>query len=383
MGAVHTSASKPQTRLAWLDGLRGIAVIFILVAHYFPSPLPGEYATPVAYARRAIHLTFTGIDLFFVLSGFFVGGILVRTWGAGRPDKDFYLRRAARILPLAAVCIGLTYVGLSLGYHDNFTLADVERNYPWWTYVAFVSNWPLAYNLEWGSGSPLAHLWSLGVEMQFYLAAPLLFLLLRSPVRVGVFLVTLGLGSRLLLLALAPEAGFATHFLPFCRADSFGLGILAAGWLANGKPSPWLETRRPALLSGWILCGGGMLALTAKNVGPHDILLAGFGYTIIAGFFMLSILLLAGRPDSLPRRLLTRPWLVRFGTYSYFIYMFQDLTARLVGHGYKLVPDLPVDGLRFALFPLATGILLLLAPLSWKYLEAPFIRLATQYGISR
>jgi len=100
-----------STRVRYLDGLRGIAIGFVLI-HHFVVPLLGNVpGSPGAYAAAILTLSYSGVDLFFVLSGYLIGGILLDHRESPRLFTMFYVRRAARILPLAVLCVDGTTHG--------------------------------------------------------------------------------------------------------------------------------------------------------------------------------------------------------------------------------------------------------------------------------
>src|SRR6266850_6228791 len=92
-----------STRIPELDGLRGVAVLLIIFYHYFQQQIGAEPGTPLAFLKAVGAFTWSGIDLFLVLSGFLIGGILFDTRTSDSYFKAFYIRRACRILPPCAL----------------------------------------------------------------------------------------------------------------------------------------------------------------------------------------------------------------------------------------------------------------------------------------
>src|SRR6476620_6746086 len=149
-----------QQRIPQLDSLRGIAILMVLVGH-IQKNVPGIVG-PWA------HHGFSGVDLFFVLSGFLITGILLRA--KTRPDyfKNFYTRRALRIWPLYYAVLILLLLPNSL---THLNLAS-----PRWSYLLYIQN--LFPGFPAASG-PLYITWSLAIEEQFYLIWPPIVLLLN------------------------------------------------------------------------------------------------------------------------------------------------------------------------------------------------------------
>lgn len=235
-------------RLPALDGLRGIAILAVLLYH--AGLLPGG---------------FLGVDLFFVLSGFLITSLLVDELRAtGRISlRDFYARRALRILPPLFATVALVLL-----------LAPILKQPPLLPSLIFYANF-----VEEGSLGQLKHTWSLSVEEQFYLLWPALFVVLgraRVP-----FLVVVVLAAPMYRLA-ALDAGMPLIDVfrsSFARADTIALGCLAAlAWVRTGA---WAAAGVAGILAafwclafgvmGWglsafaLLCAATLLAVTGPG----------------------------------------------------------------------------------------------------------------------
>lgn len=202
-----------------VDGLRAIAVMLVLNFHAFPGALPGG---------------FIGVDVFFVISGFLITGIIARELDLGRFSLiDFYVRRIRRIFPALIVVLAATLV---LGWLWMLPAPFAQLGGDIFASAAFFANIALLlqsgyFDVE-SAKKPLLHLWSLGIEEQFYLAWPLL-LMLAVRLRLSLLTVALGLGigSFLLNLALIGPDPVVTFYLPFTRAFELLTGaVLACGW---------------------------------------------------------------------------------------------------------------------------------------------------------
>ncbi len=162
----------PQERIPELDGLRGTAILLVLVGHYFAAPGTGAVRFLSGYWVR---LGWTGVDLFFVLSGFLIGGILLTVRDSPNYFKTFYARRFFRIIPIYYAWIAL-YVLLSL-IAGSFLTARVGSVQKIGIFILahflFLQNFKDFLNST-VSFWWLSMTWSLAVEEQFYLVAPLL-----------------------------------------------------------------------------------------------------------------------------------------------------------------------------------------------------------------
>src|SRR5262249_50732050 len=225
-------------RMAELDGIRAIAILMVLVWHYFIHIINMEPGSIAAYGLSCLRLTWSGVDLFFVLSGFLIGGILIDNRQAINYFSTFCVRRVFRIFPVYFVWL-LLFAILILMMQILASLPALYRLFasplPLWSYTTFTQNLIIAYAGNFGPGW-MAITWSLAVEMQFYLSLPFLIRYLEPPklpwLLVG-FIVTAPL-LRGALFYLAPSEGLAPYVLMPCRADA----LLAGGFFALVGGSP-------------------------------------------------------------------------------------------------------------------------------------------------
>jgi peptidoglycan/LPS O-acetylase OafA/YrhL len=203
-----------------VDGLRAIAVMLVLNYHAFPDAMPGG---------------FIGVDVFFVISGFLITGIITRELELGRFSLvEFYNRRIRRIFPALIVVLCAT---LALGWFWMLPQAFAQLGSDSFASAAFLANIALLlqsgyFDVE-SAKKPLLHLWSLGIEEQFYLFWPLL-LMLAARFRMSIIAMAalLGIASFLLNVALIGSNPIAAFYLPFTRAFELLAGaVLACGWI--------------------------------------------------------------------------------------------------------------------------------------------------------
>lgn len=226
-GVASPKASKKSFRPD-IQGLRAIAVLAVIADHLFGYPAGG----------------FVGVDIFFVLSGFLITGLLIREYDrTGRISfADFYRRRIRRIMPLAATVIVFT-VGVSWALYATGRAVRITGDGVW--SLLFGMNWHLAlegtdYMQAGAAVTPLQHFWSLAVEEQFYVVWPWLIILLlgvlpRTLKVSGGHKAILGIGMLVvsmasLLWALWETAALPTfaYFSTFSRAWELGVGALVA-----------------------------------------------------------------------------------------------------------------------------------------------------------
>ena len=194
--------------------------MLVMNFHAFPNAVPGG---------------FVGVDVFFVISGFLITGIITRELELGRFSLiEFYNRRIRRIFPALIVVLAATLV---LGWFWMLPQAFAQLGSDAFASAAFLANIALLlqsgyFDVE-SAKKPLLHLWSLGIEEQFYLVWPLLLMLatrFRTPIMAMAAM--LAIASFLLNVALIGSNPVATFYLPFTRAFELLTGaVLARGWI--------------------------------------------------------------------------------------------------------------------------------------------------------
>ncbi len=226
-------ASSPYSVPDWskripaLDGLRGIAILMVFMRHsIFGMETNSKILAPFLTAGQ---LTWSGVDLFFVLSGFLIGGILLDAKQSPRYFKTFYIRRAYGIFPLYFLVTRL-FLFRHLPFHlIPGTLGDYSAlSIPLLSYLTLTQNFWMAH-LGWFGPQAMMVTWSLAVEEQFYVTIPFIirYCNRRRLVAVLVFVVVAAPLLRVLLQHFA-HGEFACYVLMPCRADALCMGALAA-----------------------------------------------------------------------------------------------------------------------------------------------------------
>lgn len=306
---------SPYARhLPALDGLRGFAALGVVFSHIFPGNSHNAFE---ALLRRAFNFGAAGVDLFFVLSGFLITGILYDSLSETAFFRKFYARRALRIFPLyygVIAAYGLAALALGISFHHQLlSLAFYLQNTYRITVPIFLYKGPPSL--------PLAHFWSLAIEEQFYLVWPVAVFLLRTRRRI--------LSCCALAIVVCPLLRIAAylHGIPYdlvhaetlCRADS----LLAGAALALLLRSDWHDT---VLRSGvWLFLIGcvavfapGALMTHLPSVWLWDVL-ASLHYTATAAAATGLIVLALGSPAV--KRLCSVQPLRSLGKYSYGFYV--------------------------------------------------------------
>ncbi|WP_057862713.1 acyltransferase family protein [Bradyrhizobium lablabi] len=296
-GSSALSSPSPKYRPD-VDGLRAIAVMLVLNFHAFPDAAPGG---------------FVGVDVFFVISGFLITGIVARELELGRFSLiEFYNRRVRRIFPALIVVLCATLV---LGWLWMLPQDLAQLGSDTFASAAFLANIALLlqsgyFDVE-SAKKPLLHLWSLGIEEQFYLFWPLLLILafrLRKSILAVIAL--FGIASFALNVVLIGSNPVAVFYLPFTRVFELLAGAaLACGWNKVGhsvKASDW---------RAWI--GVALIAASVVMLDSHRAFPGWWAVLPVAG----SALLLSAPAAWVNRAVLASRPLVWIGLISYPLYL--------------------------------------------------------------
>jgi peptidoglycan/LPS O-acetylase OafA/YrhL len=384
-----TSASPPVTsefaageRVAALDGVRGVAVLLVLVYHFilYGGPRPQLGAHPVFY--NVALSGWIGVDLFFVLSGFLITGILYDAKASARYFQNFYARRVLRIFPLYYGVLLVVLVVLPQVFSHSERLGLLRQDAGWyWTYLANVK----IARSGWGPFPALGHFWSLAVEEQFYLVWPVVVLLLSR--RSLLYACLACLIASCLLRAGLHQTGHsvAAYVLTPARADTLGLGAFVALVLRGPCGVARLRRWSPIVLA---TAFAGVVGIFRWR-GPdyNDPVVQTLGFTSLACLFAALVgVAVSSSGRSLPQRLLGAPLLVLFGRYGYGLYVFHHLLLFFKPKGVSsaifptiLGSDVPA---RVAFATVGIGLTLGMAMVSWHAYEKQFLKLKRLFPYS-
>ena len=307
---LHLSADQryAQSHLsgyrADVDGLRALAVLSVLVFHAFPSLLPGG---------------FIGVDVFFVISGYLITGLILREHDEGRFSfARFYARRTRRIFPALMLILGLGWIvgwlALSSNEYSKYGKymaggAVFLDNFMFWRDAGYFDSQP--------DTKPLLHLWSLGVEEQFYLVWPLLIAAsLKLTQRLGATLWLLLLASLMYTFWQTPLNPVGAFYSPLTRFWELLAGAAYVVWERQrfvarlGTPTAWAA---PLAMLGFVLLIAGWTLIHPQRVFP--------GAWALLPVVGAVALIAAGRHPGWHQRILQHPWLVWVGLISYPLYL--------------------------------------------------------------
>src|SRR5271165_300667 len=344
-----------QTRVPQLDGVRGIAILLVMLVN-----TTEKY--PALHLQRAFADGWMGVDLFFVLSGFLITGILLDAKVSQHYFRNFYIRRVLRILPLYYAVLLFMFLLVPL-LRPSEAHVVFERSSPWWAYPLFLQNFLVALPTQ--AVGPLGASWSLAIEEQFYLIWPLVVRYCSIPQlrRIAVVMIliaaplTFYLGSHHVLI----------YSNVFCRQ----VGLMAGALLALLLRSEGLEPAK-YVKSAWICFAVTLtLALVSEARGARWL-----AFTMVALAAGAFIFLALYSEQKWLQAVLRNRFLMYTGTISYGLHLLpkamDDLTQSLHIDRH---PVLILPAIFLGSYAAAT--------VSWNLLEKPFLGLKKRFLAER
>lgn len=354
-----------------LDGVRGIAILLVLFAHLLHSNDAPTSSALINLILKLRNMGWVGVDIFFVLSGFLITGILFDSLSNRHYFRNFYMRRILRIFPLYYGVLLIVFFAFRPDWHSGrqfYLLLFYLQNTPLWWHGAQLGS----------VRDATAHLWSLAVEEQFYFVWPFVVFWVRERRRLlwmAFGLACLAPVTRMLMLAHGATLR-ATYMMTICRCDS----LLAGGWLAlairGPRRSAVLRAALPAFWVSALLC----LAIGLRS-GNFDweanrtVNMIGYTVLAICGTSLIALVL----REEVTASLFSWSVLRWFGKYSYGIYIIH----MMVGAVYStfLIDHVHSKILLHAAIPIAN--LMVTLPLAWMsfhFYEKPILRLKRYFG---
>jgi len=312
----------------------------------------------------------TGVDLFFVLSGYLITGILLANKGSSSYFPAFYGRRSFRILPIYFGMVAIYLVGRQLGGSARVLFGGTL---PWWSYLAGLQNFWMAaeqtYGAYWLGGT-----WSLAIEEQFYLIFPLVvyFAPLRILPRLLIALLVLCPVGRMIAYGLGDRFGY--YVLMPLRADILAMGALIA-WLEFSN-SISTRVRQGFKVAFWsTACFFPIFAWGIENSNFSN---AMWGHTYLVAFYGSTVFMVLDQRD--------KPWLAFlrsgpaafFARISYALYLTHTSVLILVFSAVKYHESTMLTWQGIALMICAFALSVAICATSYRLIEGPLIAMAHQ-----
>lgn len=376
---------RTGVRVPELDGLRGIAVLIVMIYHF--CSVPKMLKTPLDLNFfNVMQLGWVGVDLFFVLSGFLITGILLDARDSSKHYfRSFYLRRVLRIFPLYYAYLLFFFLVLPMvvgSVLDGEKLAAFEALMDLKVWFAFYASNIWTFLSGEHTGLATSHFWTLAIEEQFYMVWPLVVFLCarKTLVRISVGVIAAALALRIGLAAV-DTSPISIYVFTLTRIDTLLFGALLAIGVRSGLD--------PAVLAGWarrVLWVAAPLALVILWRGNQHavshVSIYTVGFTLVAASFTsLIALTVTGADSSRLSRVLRTRWLRFMGTYSYGLYVLHvivySIMTRVAGTPkIWLGTQIPWQ-IGFIL--VCSAISIVLALTSWHVMEKRFLALKKHF----
>ena len=366
-----------EKKIPGLDGIRGLAIIAVVTYHAARNLTYTSSHEQIV--QGLVGAGWVGVDLFFVLSGFLITGILLDAKGSDTFFRSFYARRVLRIFPLYIVFVTLaTLVAPALGWTTPQDATTLRGSQAW--YWGYLVNVMIARG-GWSTGVwHTGHLWSLSVEEQFYLVWPAVVFAAgrKTLLRVALAVAVLSAALRATVV-LTQGPSIAMYVLLPARMDGLAVGAILAVLVRD--PNAWEKARR------WAPFAAITAATALAAVYRRELLAPTAKWTEIAGYPSLAVLCgaaivaaVSAPAGSLRDRVFAHPVLRFFGRYSYGLYVWHELAISWLAVHVLVPARLPVvAGSHLpgnAVFVLAAfGVSVAWALVTWHALEYPFLTL--------
>jgi len=333
-------------KIPQLDAVRGIAILLVLIHN--------TDAFPSLHLEAISTYGWMGVDLFFVLSGFLITGILLEAKQSKSYFKNFYARRCLRIWPLYYSL--LIFMFLIVPHLHPSDAHDIfERSFPWWAYPLFLQNFLVAVPAE--AAGALGVTWSLAIEEQFYLIWPLVvrYFSAAQIKRIAMFVI---LASPLLRLFLVGHhVNIYSNF--FCRLD----GLMAGALLAVLLRTKIFEPSRYVKLAWASFLIAACLGILADN---HQVRWIAFSMTSLASVSLVYVALFS--PGKWVQSLFRNRFLTCTGIISYGLYLLHKIPL-------DVAKEVHADRRPFLSIFMILVSSYVLAAISYVLLEKPFLKL--------
>jgi peptidoglycan/LPS O-acetylase OafA/YrhL len=363
--AVPGPVRAGSTHIPALDGIRGLAILMVMVFHFYDSsPTPSHSLNAF---NHIVQFGQTGVDLFFVLSGFLITGILLDAKHTAHYFRNFYARRVLRIFPLYYGALIVVFV---LGHHSADYIPQLPRGANQLLYWMYASNF-------WDANARgLGHFWSLAIEEQFYLIWPAV-VWFSSERRLKQICIATFFGAFVSRWYVARHFPGAEFYWTFCRVDALAVGALIAA-LARSDRGLYLLRKYslPVVVVAVLLTAMAWLVIP-KGTGGWGVIVK---HSLLALIFGAAVSLAgAAKEPAVFVHVFSARWLRLLGKYSYGMYVYHGMIIDALKHfapadwfGARLQSHF-LGNVSHAILGMA--VTFVLAFISWHVFEKQFLKL--------
>jgi len=295
-----------------LDGVRAIAVIMVMIFHFFPAENSGILMPSL---KKIANLGQTGVTLFFVLSGFLITRILINTKQKKKYFSNFYMRRFLRIFPLYYLFLLLTYFVFPIVLNYE-TPSFIQQAY----FYTYLQNFAMTFH--WDAVGP-GHFWSLAVEEHFYLFWPLLIFLIKiKQLKKTILIIVL---FSFLLRVVMLIYNYNVFYFTFTRIDSLAIGALLALLEIENKLNRANSKKYLIIFISSIIPAAILWTMFAGK--GNSIIQATKFLFIASSYFGIIGYLISINNDSTVNKILQTKFLIFTGRISYGLYVFHPISG--------------------------------------------------------
>jgi peptidoglycan/LPS O-acetylase OafA/YrhL len=318
MSTIFNNNSK---RIAELDGIRGVALLMVLIYHLINNTILITYKPSFfeVALRKSTFFTWSALDLFFVLSGYLIAKILIENRGSKRFFYVFYFRRIIRIMPLFYLLLVCYIILKQTGIQDpeGFLFAN---ELPLWSYFSYIQNYMMAFSDTYGSRI-ITPTWSLGIDEQFYLFLPFIIYFFKKK-WIPFIVIPLIIAAPIFR---ASTDLYYMKILPFqMRMDGLFVGVLLAYLVCEKDLVNRIKGKSKIIFAAVVLLLGFIFFLTYfRKIGVLD-------HSLFNIVFALLILSAISFRNSIYCKILSSKFLQFFGFVSYGTYLFHQFISGIL-----------------------------------------------------
>jgi peptidoglycan/LPS O-acetylase OafA/YrhL len=361
-------------RIPQIDGLRAIAILLVLSFHYINNQLVNETTKIAKFFCFATSFGWAGVDLFFVLSGFLIGSILLLNKQKDKYFAAFYIRRFVRIIPTYYLLIILFLIVGSISiFESNYFIAG-NNVIPTWSYFFMMQNLYMGVLNNMGNDA-MSVTWSIGIEEQFYLIIPFIIYYVKNNWLPFLLVILIVFANIFRFYYTAPGVWIPAYVLPICRMDAISFGILIA-WIniqfeLNEFVSKYFKYLIFTMFFTISICA--YLYIKYQDIGI-------IRNSLFALFFACALIIALSKPSSIYGKFLANRVLNWIGKISYSLYLFHYL---ILGIFKVIAENYLVDTKPIFIIYTTTMALIFTFLFSWivyNYIEKPTVAFGKKFS---